>query len=67
MKRTLIVEMNAKVPFDEEMNATYSELSPEDQAEQLDNMRVRGETWFRSMLDDGADVTVNVYVSEEGE
>jgi hypothetical protein len=65
MKRTLIVEMNARVPFDEEMNAIYGALSPEELAEKLRIMSEEGEKWLRGNLDEGADVTVNVYVSEE--
>lgn len=66
MKRTLIVEMNAHVPFDEEMGEVYDALSPEEQAEKLQEMRKEGEKWLHENLNNGADVTVNVYVSEEG-
>jgi hypothetical protein len=67
MKRTLIVEMNARVPFDEEMGEVYDALSPEEQAEKLQEMHKEGEKWLRENLNDGADVAVNVYVSEEDE
>lgn len=65
MKRTPIVEMNAQVPFDEEMSEVYDALSPEEQTEKLQEMRKEGEKWLHDNLNNGADVTVNVYVSEE--
>lgn len=65
MKRTLIFEMTARIPFDEELDAIYDALSPEEQADKLREMHENGRQWLRDVTDDCADVTVNVYVSEE--
>lgn len=67
MKRTLVVEINGRVPFDAEMDALYDASSPEESDAKIEEIRSIVEGLYRKhLMDDGEDVTVNVYVSEEG-
>lgn len=66
MKRTLVVEINGRVPFDAEMDALYEANSPEESGAKIEEIRSIVEGLYRQhLMDGGEDVTVNVYVSEE--
>jgi len=67
MKRTLVFEMTAQVPFDAELDDIFDALSPEEQAEKLREMHENGREWLRDVTEDDAEITVNVYVKEEDE
>lgn len=68
MKRSLIVEIHGRMPFDAEMDALYDANSPEENIAKIGEIRSIVEGLYRKHIqDEGEDFTVNVYVSEEGE
>lgn len=67
MKRTLIVEASVHSEWDEEGNATYDELTPEQRIALLSRIRDNLTEWFAENTDDGAIITVDVRVEEVAE